>query len=502
MSPDSKRKYLENFANYLVSKYGSHPDVYGLTGELYVICWKKVKQAFDNKATRESFTDNFKDAKTRALYRLVEHMQHFKSNDDETEYCDVDLNSILKAMLKDASINPELAMYSLLILLTYLSVGRGGEGKFARWEGSFWDAYLKTFVTNWLQTKTLEEGEMPYPSDKELFSCDLYFLFGVFFTLCDGLFRDRNESNKKKMAAKNFIFPALHCYRDEYVAKKISELLTKYSPDAHKSSTSAKSLRIGSNTVLAMHRDITFHMQQARGGWTSGSRSDVYLEICPELTYYAGACLSGWSNCTKIIHPPNLECLGPEVESKLNLFMSHLYIFDPLTMPRFAERGNLRPFLRTVTASILRFHEDFIAEYGASHKLNTKIFHAARKAEVGATDHYISETLMSWSKQIREDFNERNIDVQMDANDKRLLAELVEGISKQNQLIKEVLHTNTLLLKKQDDLNTRLLQTEVVFQASIRNIHQCLDAFEECLKERKTSLASELNSSESKCPHL
>ncbi len=93
----------------------------------------------------------------------------------------MDSNSILKAMLKDACITPELAMYCLLILLTYLSVGHGGKGKFDRWEGSFWDHYVKAFATNWLQTKSLEEDEMPYQSDKELLSCDLYFLFGVFF---------------------------------------------------------------------------------------------------------------------------------------------------------------------------------------------------------------------------------------------------------------------------------------------------------------------------------
>jgi len=71
------------------------------------------------------------------------------------------LHSILKGMLKDASRNVELAMYRLLIVITYLSVGRGGEGKFVRWESSFWDLFLKAFVSNWLQPKTMEEDLMP-----------------------------------------------------------------------------------------------------------------------------------------------------------------------------------------------------------------------------------------------------------------------------------------------------------------------------------------------------
>jgi hypothetical protein len=123
--------------------------------------------------------------------------------------------------------------------------------------------------------------------------------------------------------------------------QKNSDLLTKCTPDAFKASTSVKSLQIGSNTSLAMHRDITFHMQQSRGGWSSASKSDVYQENCPWLTYYAGACLSGWSNCTRVIEPPNLECLGSEVQETLNSFIKHLYLHDDTTMPRFAPRGDL-----------------------------------------------------------------------------------------------------------------------------------------------------------------
>jgi hypothetical protein len=123
LAPQSKRKYLENFANHLVSTYGSHPDVYGLTGEVYAVWWKKLKQSFDNIATRDSFTDNLRDYKTKAIYRLVDHMQCFQLHDKGSEFLNLDLNSILKAMLKDASSNYDLAMYRLLIALTYLSVG-------------------------------------------------------------------------------------------------------------------------------------------------------------------------------------------------------------------------------------------------------------------------------------------------------------------------------------------------------------------------------------------
>ena len=478
LTPDTKKKYLENFVSHLQASYGSHPDVYGLKkGDDFDLWWKKVKVAFEKTAQRSTFTDDVRDSKIKALYRLTDEMQHYELNEDGTDFFNLDLHSILKGMLKDASRNVELAMYRLLIVITYLSVGRGGEGKFVRWESSFWDLFLKAFVSNWLQPKTMEEDLMPYTPDKELFSCDILHSFGVYFTLCDGLYRDPHEHDKKLLAARNFIFPSLHKHRDDFVAKKITALLTKYTPDAYKDTTSAKSLRIGSNTSLAMHRDVTFHMQQSRGGWSSGSKSDVYQENCPQLTYYAGACLSGWNDCTRVIEPPNLECIGVEDQEKLNSFMNHLYLHDTTTMPRFAPRGDLRPFLRTVTAAILRYHEDFVAEYGANHLFVRKVFQAARKGAIGSTDNEISMKLLAWCKKVRDDFMNRNIDLHTNTTNEKLLAQLVEEMSKQNHLMTQFLQQNAAILKNQEELKSRLINVELGFQMRADALQQQLMLF-------------------------
>jgi len=460
LTPASKKKYLENFVAHLVSTYGAHPDVYGLKGDEYTVWWKKVRQSFENTATRESFSDNIKDCKTRGLYRLVDFKQNFQQSNKEEELSKIDLNTILSKMLQDSNSNPELAMYRLLITMTYLSVGRGGEGKFTRWESAFWDLHLNSFVINWLQPKTLQEDFMPYVPDKELLSVDLYHCFGVYFILCDGLYREKHETNKKIQAAQNFIFPSLHSYRDEYVTKKISDLLVKYIPDAYKKSISAKSLRIGSNTSLAMHNDITFHMQQSRGGWSTGSRSDIYQEICPDLTYYAGACLSGWSNCTKIIKPPSLECLGWENQKMLHSFIEHLYLHDKNTMPQFSPTGHMWPFICTVTATMLRFHEQFILNFGAEHVLVTKMFQAARKAKIATTEQGIYGVLISWSKLIQEDFLGKNVDLNVNAGDEKLLLKLIDEVSKQNQLTAQLLKSVSMQQKILDDMQRRLLQAD------------------------------------------
>jgi hypothetical protein len=300
-------------------------------------------------------------------------------------------------------------MLSLLCIICQLQLHIyllvvGVKGNLQDGKALLWGLHLHSFVTNWIQTKTLQEDAMPYVADKELFSVDIYHCFGTYFILCDGQYRDQNESNKIFQAVQNFIFPALHSYRDDYVAKKISDLLTKYMPASYKNTTSAKSLRIGSNTTLAMHCNITFHMQQSHGGWSTGSQSDIYQEICPDLTYYAGACLSGWDHCSKIVSPPNLECLGLEEQQTVHSVIKQLYLYDNHTMPQFSPEGHMWPFICTVTASILRFHEQFILNYGAEHLLVTKIVHTACKADIAATDNGILNKLIAWSKLIQEVF--------------------------------------------------------------------------------------------------
>jgi hypothetical protein len=115
LAPDMKKKYLENFVSHLQASYGSQPDVYGMKkGDNFDIWWKKVKQAFEKMAQSSSFTDDVKDSKIKPLYHLIDHMQHYQQHDDHKEFFNLDLNSILKAILKDASHSTELAMYCLL----------------------------------------------------------------------------------------------------------------------------------------------------------------------------------------------------------------------------------------------------------------------------------------------------------------------------------------------------------------------------------------------------
>ncbi len=116
------------------------------------------------------------DLKIKAFYRLIDHVQHYQLSDDETE----------------------LEIFCLLLIIPFLAVGLGGQGKFTRWESSFWDLFLKAFVSYWPECKIMEEDQMQYASDKE--------------------------------AARNFFIPTLNKYREEFVAKKLRNCLQNTHP--------------------------------------------------------------------------------------------------------------------------------------------------------------------------------------------------------------------------------------------------------------------------------
>jgi hypothetical protein len=115
-------------------------------------------------------------------------------------------------------------------------------------------------------------------------------------------------------------------------------------------------------------------------------------------------------------------------------------------MPRFAPRDDLRPFLRTVTVAILRYHEGFVAEYGANHFFVHKVFQAARKGAIGSTDNESSMKLLAWCKKVRDDFMNRNIDLHTNTTNEKLLAQLVGDMSKQNHLRTQFLQQNAAIL--------------------------------------------------------
>jgi hypothetical protein len=63
----------------------------------------------------------------------------------------------------------------------------------------------------------------------------------------------------------------------------MTKLICKHSDPALKERNQSRSIRVGSNTTLAAHPDVTPEEQQNAGSFKSGYNMDVYTRMNPKL---------------------------------------------------------------------------------------------------------------------------------------------------------------------------------------------------------------------------
>jgi hypothetical protein len=61
--------------------------------------------------------------------------------------------------------------------------------------------------------------------------------------------------------------------------------------------------------MVAAHPLVTLVKQISRGGWSSGSRTEVYTESIPAPSFPGLLAILGWRDPHAIVYPPRLECL-------------------------------------------------------------------------------------------------------------------------------------------------------------------------------------------------
>jgi hypothetical protein len=79
------------------------------------------------------------------------------------------------------------------------------------------------------------------------------------------------------------VFPDLKNVSSESVANQMTKLISKHSDPALKECNQSRSIRLGSNTTLAAHPDVTPEEQQNAGGFKSGYNTDLYTRMNPKL---------------------------------------------------------------------------------------------------------------------------------------------------------------------------------------------------------------------------
>ena len=416
----TKGKYLTSLKEALKKVFPIHEDWKGTSD--FPDWFKNLQAKLHKEATRTSSNDELKDSTmARPIYKNIQESLHYEVQEGKEG---VDLESMMKVLMskidKRGGFPPNKTPMQLRaqIVDVYLSVGRPGECKFLRYDQFLWDPIFHSVDAAWYEPKTQDTKRCLYPPDPRSYECDFYHALGCYWIIDNGLFRNPAEADPSLKAAINFVFPHCHCARDSQVAQTLTAVLKELSPEALKKTTTSKGLRRGSNTQMAAHRQVTFHEQQARGGWSTGSRSDVYADFVPSMSYIAGLCLSGYKNCLRNpVMPPRLECVMLPTGYTWQLIIDEFYLLDDVMKERyFSPRALLYPLICTVTASLIMYYNKVVEDFSSRFQLISKMNKAVSKGlKVDAIR--AAQLLRDWSATIHQDFLDSMDDTSVAATD-------------------------------------------------------------------------------------
>lgn len=446
------------------AKFPDHIEWKNLGNKDHPQWWTNIRTSFITESTRFQMFDGgeyiFGGNETRPLYRDLGG----GNKDDISSQCD--LNYVLKNLLKTAKRGDNHMETSLQILLTYDSIGRGGEVKFQDVTDWNWDYLLNVTDTGWSESKTLNAYAMArIPDENPLF--DFYFQLGAYAMCEKGLYRSQEQIANNLL---NKVFCNLHAIQNNSVTGKITDAIRANLPagltEAERRKYSAKSLRQGGITTLSMHKDINVFTANARTGHSTGTSNDSYLDKKnPARGLPAAHALHGRADIhTAVVVPRLNEALGEANEVQALALVAAM--FPSVNIPDFEVDGRLRIVLKTAAASMLR-------HYTKAKKManNNRVCDMMEKAAVTAAikdDLYpgISpqELLGVWSKIIAKDYDDRlrianvasmGTSNQVDLN--AVIAQLASDVREMKEdkraLVMELASTKSLISQRDNEIN-------------------------------------------------
>jgi hypothetical protein len=297
------------------------------------------------------------------------------------------------------------------LLFTFYAVARGGETKFLRWDQFSWDSYFQNLEGLWKRIKTMFHHTISFQCCYLGFLCCLYHSLGCFFAVEDGLFRHTPTGTvaEKTRIRNRYIFPHLWKISDPKVATMLTTLIREHSDAPFKKLNQSRSLRVGANTELAVHPDISPEQQRIAGGFAAGNNSELYTRMNPDLCLPAANALAQWPRATgKESQPPSLDCLISTMHvtlEQLECLTNHLYI---ICIDQFQRKQTLRPFLHACTASLIMYYPEMQKECGMSNEVGLKLAKSLQQAKLASSSVEANKLLNEWSQVIKEDYDQKN----------------------------------------------------------------------------------------------
>lgn len=385
-------KYVGKVINEIRHKFPTHPDFAGLKPEEVPSWWTRDRKSFEQECSdnqrRMAGSEYFVgQMETRPLYSDNGAVGYDGVLDAPiSDYISViDLQYILKKLFGAATLDgfkEGKLQQRAWIALCFHATGRSGEVKFVDTADFMFHPRYDVLDPKWTEAKTRSKYSCPLVPNVVSFGflSDTIHVIASFFLVERGLFRHGAD----QLAIASFLFPDLHGYKDNGVAKKLTNIIRENLPDGCpktiKDSFSGKSLREGSITELMVHRQTTTLDVCGRSGHSTGTTLDAYVDKSFVFRGLRGAkALAHFKDIDTETKMPRLECLGPHTADAVAALVESLFV---VSVPSFLPGGSLHIVLRICAASLVMYHEKVTEQFSPANAVATHLRNAAREAKI------------------------------------------------------------------------------------------------------------------------
>mmetsp|Transcript_10357 Transcript_10357/g.17598 ORF Transcript_10357/g.17598 Transcript_10357/m.17598 type:complete len:493 (+) Transcript_10357:230-1708(+) len=460
----------------------NHPDFRNRSIDDYPTWYTSFRAEFENACNRFQLNHNgdeiFSGHDTHALYR---------SNDNgkagNFPHAKCDLKRVMISLYKHATRQNQKMEQAAWICDTADAVGRPGECKFGNFSEWYFDWLLNCPNTPWSESKTLKKYGMCRICD-DFFGFDWFRDMGAFFMCQDGLARDEDQVRKGQM---NAVFPNLQVGSNNNVTKKLTNAIRSSLdgvPNDTRQKYSAKSIRKGMITEIAMASFITLFMVVARTGHATGAVVDAYLDAMnPLRSLPAANALHGNAlNMNPVM--PNIDAVGKGNRQQVEKLMDALFLIG---VPDFQRGQKLNIILETCFASMIRHLPEIVRLCGGHCLFASTLFNAAEK--IGLTDARFpgqdpKSVLLEWSKMVGDDYK-----VKFDLKNVEAMGPTTQDSGAMYKMLSHVAGDVKELKneKKEQELQVANLKAMVAYQ------NQEISSLKEELKKERARTKSLLN---------
>ena len=383
----------------------THPDFqHCVNDDDYPTWYTSFRSEFENACNRFQLLHQgdeiFSGHDIHPLYRKTDndkagHFPHAKC----------DFRGVMLYLWKNATRRNKMMEEAAILCDTADAVGRPSESKFGNFSEWYYDWLLQCTNTPWTESKTLRNYGMSRICD-DSFYFDWYANMGAFFMCEDGLARDEDQVRKGQM---NSVFPSLQDVSNNAVTKRLTAAIRASLdgvPNDIRKKFSAKSLRKGTITEIAMTSFITIIEVCARSGHSTGTCIESYMDAMnPLRSLPAANALHGNPLNMKPVMP-QMDAVGRPNREQVEKLMDELFRVD---VPEFQRGKRLNIILEICCASLIRHLPEIVRLCGGHCLVASTLFQAAEK--IGLKDARFpnrdpSGVLLEWSKIVGEDYKQ------------------------------------------------------------------------------------------------